>query len=306
METIWVLENVNNDSQFYSESLLLMLFASVSLWRKYHPHHKTVFYCDEISYNFIKKFSIEYLWDDIRIFSYNNKINKKIFWSSSKTNIISKTNIPLLVIDHDFLIFKNIDKYLKDYILYTYDEIANNWYPGEHDIFSSKLSTPIKKLVNYAANVSLFYLPNPDFANEYGLQTLKNHEEFSKMNSEKINTNYMILSEQFMLKQWLVEKKISHKQLSKNIWDCKNVKYTDKLSNNGIMNLKESLLYYKHYGVEKKKLLRKDNIKKYNDTINFLYRCINAGKKIDVVKLRKDINKEINESNTCKLDKTIF
>ena len=106
METLWVLENVKKDLSFYSRLQIWLLVASVSLWRKYHPHHKTVFYADDITLEHLKNFNIFHLWHDVRPLCYPEKINREIFWSSPKTKIISETEIPLLLVDHDFLIFR--------------------------------------------------------------------------------------------------------------------------------------------------------------------------------------------------------
>jgi hypothetical protein len=289
METIWVLENVKKDYSFYSRLQILMLIASVSLWKKYHPNHKTVFYCDEMSNEVLSELDIFYLWDEVRPLSYPEKINREIFWSSPKTKIISETQIPLLIIDHDFLVFKNIDEYLKNEVLFSYHEYALNWYPSKNDVFNKKLSNPIKFVNEYAANVSLFYLPNPEFAREYGLQTLKNHEEFTAMDNSNIDTNYMILSEQLMLLQWLDERNIPYKSLSKNLWDCKKVNYIDKEIKNGIWNKQESLLSYKHYGVEEERIKENQEGYSYDDTLSFLYRCIKAGKLINIDLLKEKI-----------------
>ena len=61
METIWVLENVKKDYSFYSRLQILMLIASVSLWKKYHPNHKTIFYCDEMSNEVLSELDMFYL-----------------------------------------------------------------------------------------------------------------------------------------------------------------------------------------------------------------------------------------------------
>ena len=89
----------------------------------------------------------------------------------------------------------------------------------------------------------------------------------------------MILSEQLMLKQWLLKDNIKYKVLSKNIFDCKKLKFTDNINNKGIWHLKESSLYYKHYGVKEKELID-DKL-----THQFLLRCINAGGIINSKKL---------------------
>jgi len=289
METIWVLENVKKGKSFYSQLQIWMLVASVSLWRKYHPNHKTVFYCDEMSHEVLSNLDLLGMWDEVRSLSYPEKINREIFWSSPKTKIISETEIPLLVIDHDFLIFKNIDEHLKGEVLYSYDERADNWYPPKNDAFNKKLSNPIPWVVDLAANVSLFYLPDPKFAQKYGKQTLQNHEELTAMDNPLITTNHMILSEQFMLKQWLVSEGIPHTCLSKNLWDCKEVNYYNKINDRGIWNLKESLLYYKHYGAEETRIRENTSSTSYKDAISFLKRCIKAGKLINLEDLEEKI-----------------
>jgi antitoxin component of RelBE/YafQ-DinJ toxin-antitoxin module len=269
MEIIWVIENVKRSESFYTRQFTLLLAASVTLWKRYHPNHKTVLYIDTLTKKFYLNTPLFSLFDEIRILSYDDKINRKIFWSSSKTKIISKTKIPICVVDHDFLIFKNIDKHLNTKVLYSYDEIAHNWYPDKNCSYNQDLTTPVKRLVDKAANVSLFYLPDPKFANEYGKQTLQNHIEFTKMGID--NTNYMILSEQLMLRQILHEQKIPFKTLNKNIFNCKKIKFMDEINKQGIWNIKESLLYYKHYGVEKKDIDFKG--------MEYLLRCINSTQK---------------------------
>lgn len=287
METSWVLENVKKDKSFYSRLQVLMLVASVCLWRKYH-NHKTVFYGDAMSLDVIRDLRIENLWDEVRELSYPERIDREIFWSSPKTKIISETKIPIIVVDHDFLIFRNIDEHIGSDLLYTYNEDAEGYYPDKHDLLNQKLSSPVKHYNNLAANVSLFYLPDPKFANEYGLQVLKNHQEFTAMRSPIMNTNYMILSEQYMLKQWLDSMNVPHKSLSKNLWDCKNVGYMEEEVPNGIWNKEESLLTYKHYGVVERRL-KEGLVSDYIKECEFLIRCIKSSKLIDTDELKKSL-----------------
>ena len=265
MNTIWVLENCKKSDDFYTKKLVLLLLASVSLWKRYHPLHDVYLYVDTITYNKFKQTPILSFFPITTVFEYNEKIDKSIFWAASKTKIISKITDPTIVIDHDFLIFKNIDKHLNNKVLYSYDELTNDWYYMDERL-NKKLTNPIKKIIDKAANVSLLYFPDYEFANEYANQVLQNHIEFTELGVDC--TNYMCLSEQMLLKQWLVERNIPHETLSNYLWDCAKVKPNKNLINDrGIWNYKESSLYYKHYGMEKKQL--KD--------FGYLIRCINSG-----------------------------
>lgn len=291
MEVVWVFDNIKNHKSFYSRYNVLMFIASVSLWRKYHPDHKTVLYIDDMSKKLLEDLEVISLWHSIRELEYPEKINKQIFWSGCKTKIISETKIPILLIDHDFLIFRNVDEYLKDDILCTYDEFAINWYPSSGDVYNKNLTTPIEHIVNRASNVSLFYLPDPKFANRYGKQTLTNHEEFTAMEVIGMTANHMIYSEQFMLRQWIEKENIPYKTLCKNIWDCKVTTYTATEWENGYWSREQANRSYRHYGVDKRKVLENKPGFEYKDTISYLFRCINAAKLTDVNKLKTNIEK---------------
>ncbi len=307
MEVIWVLENVKNDKLFYGKQQLALLVASISLWRKYHPDHYTVFYCDNLTYNTLDKLQILHLWHDVRKLKYPDNIDRKIFWSGCKTKIISETTKPILIVDHDFLIRKNIDKHLNTKVLYSYDEISSNWYPPEWDVYAKQVQ--FERVVDRAANVSLFYLPDPKFANKYGKQVLKNHRKLTKIRKKLpedkkwgINTNHMILSEQLMLKQWLVKDKIPHETLSDLVWDCKKPLGLSQSENikadQGIWNSKECSLYYKHYGVEETYLKDRNKsgfLTEYQENFNYLQRCIRAGKLIDYDTFYNNLRRDIHE-----------
>lgn len=289
MEAIWVLENVKGDKSFYSKLELLILVASICLWKKYHPNHYTVMYCDEMTNSVLNSLGILHLWDDIRELSYPEKINREVFWASCKSKIISETKIPLVVVDHDFLIYTNIDQYLQDQVMFTYNEQANTWYPKENNKANKSLTNPVEYVNDFAANVSILYLPDPEFAREYGKQVIQNHVELSAMFIDDLSANYMILSEQLMLKQWLSKREIPHQALCKNIWDCNNIRYTLNEVENGIWNYKEISRYCKHYGVDKARFKQNQQGFDYEKEIEFLYRCINSSKLHDVKELQDKI-----------------
>jgi len=289
MEAIWVLENVKGDKSFYSKLEMLILIASICLWKKHHPNHHTVMYCDDMTRGILEKLGVDKVWDRIEHLSYPEKISREVFWSSCKSKIISETQIPIVVVDHDFLIFTNIDEHLKNDVIFTYNEKASTWYPKENNKANKSLTNPIEYVNDLAANVSLLYLPDPQFAREYAKQTLQNHIELSAMYIDDLSANYMILSEQLMLKQWLSKREIPHKALCKNVWDCNEVRYTLEETGEGIWNHKEISRYCKHYGVDKSRLKENQQGFNYDNEIEFLYRCIKSTKTVDVETLQDKI-----------------
>ena len=282
MQVKWVYENVTGFDSFYSRFNLTLLTTSVCLWRKYHPDHKLTLYVDRLTFVKLSYLDIMYLWDEVKPLIYNEKINREKLWAGCKSKIVSQADGPFVIVDHDFLIFTNIDKFLKDEVLYTYDESTEETYVDKNETILDILSEPIKFSQDLAANVSLLYLPDKTFATEYGNRVLKNHIEFTQALGRDVHSGFLTLSEQFLLKEMLVENKINHKTLSNNIFCNSKVKYLDETNNIGIWNSKEIFRYYKHYGTEKRNVL--DNIKGYNydDTVNYLYRCINSTKLINI------------------------
>ena len=295
MKIIWVLENVKKDNSFYDEFKIVLLLASVTLWKRYHPNHTTFLYCDKLTEKYLSNLGVLKLWDHIKNLSYPEKIQRKYFWSSCKTKVISETTEPLVVVDHDFLIFTNIDEHLKDKVLYSYNEISYPWYPSKHDKWCHQLSDPVDIVVDLSANLSLLYLPNPNFAKKYAKRTLKNHVEFAAMEDfEIVDASYMIFSEQIMLKQMLVKENIPHKTLVSNVYDNSKFMFSDVVNMYGIWNREEISLYYRHYGFEK----RKFKGEKLKSEIEYLYRCINSSKKLDI----KLLKSKIHESTSRQLD----
>jgi hypothetical protein len=293
MKVKWVYENVTGFDSFYSKLNITLLISSVCLWKKYHPEHTTILYVDELTYDKFLKLDIIYLWNKVKILDYKDNVNRKVLWAGCKPKIISQTKSAMLIIDHDFLIFKNVDDILKDEVIYSYDEDMSQWYINPNDKYNKQLTSPIEFIQDKAANVSFLYLPNVNFAIEYGQQTIDKLTQFTAILGDNLNTSYLTACEQYQLKELLHKKKIKHKTLNKNIYSCEKVKFKEEINDRGIWDLKESFLYYKHYGVEKRRILDNREGYNYDKSISYLYRCINSSKLINVEYLNNKINTHI-------------
>ena len=294
MQVKWVYENVTGYDSFYSKLNITLLIASVCLWKKYHPKHITNLYVDNITYDKLILLDILYLWDNVEILKYADRINRLILWAGCKPKVISQTKTPMLIVDHDFLIFKNIDEHLKDEVVYSYDEDMSQWYINSDDEYNKQLTNPIEFVQDKAANVSFLYLPDVNFAIEYGQQTVDRLTEFTALLGYNLNTGYLSACEQYELKEMLIKSKIKHKTLNQNIYSCNNLKFKEEKNNIGIWDLKESFLSYKHYGVDKRNIFDNKKGHKYVESISYLYRCIKASKLMSIEYLEDKFNKHIN------------
>lgn len=197
MTVKWVYENVTGFDAFYSKLNIVLLITSLCLWKKYHPRHTTVLYVDKSTYDKFFNLDILYLWDRVEILNYTDRVNREKLWAGCKPKVISQSKEPMLLIDHDFLIFKNIDELLNDEVIYSYDEDMSQWYINSNDQYNKNLKDPIKFIQDKAANVSFLYLPNVNFAREYGQQTVDRLVEFTAMLGDNLNTGYLTICEQY-------------------------------------------------------------------------------------------------------------
>ena len=78
MRIIWVLENIHNDKGFYGKFNILLLLASVTLWKRNHPHHHTVLYCDDLTKETLTLANAIHLWDEIVKYEHTYKIKNII------------------------------------------------------------------------------------------------------------------------------------------------------------------------------------------------------------------------------------
>ena len=111
MNTFWVYENIKKQWSFYNKLDVLLLLCSGALWKKHHPDHHTVLYCDEITSKLIDLIEGRHIWDEIRELPDNKHVDKSVFWASSKLQILRGIKEPAIVMDHDFLVYKNLGQY---------------------------------------------------------------------------------------------------------------------------------------------------------------------------------------------------
>lgn len=295
MKTIWVLENIRGDFNFYQRFNVLNLIASTSLWRKWHPTDYTELYCDRITHDLIKYLEIGDLWNHIddTILDKEQTIDKTVFWAGSKLEILNSINVPVTIVDNDWLPFKNFDeeRSISD-VVYSHGENGVDYYLADTEWYLTELKkTPIVRdlfpTTQEAINVSFLTFNSPKITKAYTDLSIQLMEEWTEM---QIRDNRLIIyAEQKLLKQLLRKYNVPHAPLIKDIWLCKNNDWGAESNPLGVWPASETWDKFKHYGPDKRKY--KDNLPgfEYEREIRFLYNCIGASKRIDVEKLKQKI-----------------
>lgn len=272
MKIIWVLENIENDIKFYSRLNILLLLASVRLWKRNNPEDNCVLYADKLTKEVLVKSNVHHFWDSIIEYNSNTNINKRVFWAASKLEVLAQQTEPVIIMDNDTLVFKPMKHQLDLSKVYVCNfEVGKGYYPTAIDPFVQKLTTK-KRWKTNSVNVSFLNLPDPDFTKRYANHSIKMMEEFTAMNVP--HSQYLIFAEQLLLKHMLDEENIPHSSILATNWDCKKWEWGED-HHNGLWTIMESGLYFKHYGPLKGWIIESKADQDYDTEIKLLENCIN-------------------------------
>ncbi len=213
MKTIWVLEDIKKDGEFFLHEVeLVCLIASVSNWKVLYPECETVIYVCPSVYNYLEKIGILNLWDSVETnpLSKSDNINRRAFWTASKLKCMKNIEAPFIMMDCD-LYFKRKTFEIKD--LSKYDIIVNQIEEGVK-VYPSIKDKILNQIVNeypikfgwkntHSTNVSFLYINNEDFRMEYANISLEWMEILSQRfwDDPDLNGKYMVFCEQKILKE---------------------------------------------------------------------------------------------------------
>lgn len=248
------------------------MITSVILWKRNHPEDFCVLYADDITIDFFSKLKVLEIWDKVEPLPHKRKINKSVFWASSKLQVLAEIQEPVILMDNDTHVYKPI-KHLLDLtkVYVTNFEIGKGYYPTAIDPFIRKLKYR-PRWKTESVNVSFLNLPDPVFTRKYANESIKMMEEFTEMGVP--NSQYLIFAEQLLLKHMLEKENIEYRSILSNYWDCKKWDWGN-LHERGIWDIEKSEVHFKHYGPLKTWYL--DNIDGFNyeEHIKHLENCIN-------------------------------
>ena len=263
---------------------ILLMLASVKLWKKHHPEDSTWLYCDNITKELLERLEVTSLYDNIEVIDFDSKIDKENFWASSKLKVLSLQTEPVIIMDCDTLVFKPFKHHLEsDTVLYTNKEYGRGYYPTAIDPLIRKLSYKCRWKTD-SVNVSFLYLPNPKFTQMYANLSLQMMEEFTQMKAP--NSKYLIFAEQLLLNHLLERENIKSRAVIKTEWDCNKWEWS-RVESAGIWSIKESGQFFRHYGPLKKWYKKDDPQHPYEEEMKMLRNCINFHKFIDLSSIER-------------------
>lgn len=272
MKIIWVLENIQEDKDFYGKLNILLLLASVRLWKKHNPTDVCVLYCDSMTEEVITSLKVNHFWDEIKQYRHTRNIDRSVFWAASKLGVLSEQNEPCIIMDNDTLCFSPLKPHLDLSKVYVCNfEYGKGYYPTSYDERIRKLSYKTRWKTQ-SVNVSFLNLPNPSFTQMYAKMSLDMMEELTELDAP--NSQYLIFAEQLLLKHLLDRENIQHRSILSTYWDCKNWDWAED-HDKGIWNINESHKYFKHYGPLKTWILGSIGDQNYDREVSMLYNCIN-------------------------------
>jgi len=271
LKIIWVLDNVEGDKSFYSKLYILILIASIRLWKKQYPDDNCVLYCDELTRETLNTIEVLHLWDKIEIYKPTRNIDRKIFWAASKLEVLSLQTEPCIIVDNDFHLYCPIKDYLDPDKYYVHNiEQGKGYYPSYVDPYVRQLTYKPRWPVE-SVNVSFLQLPDPKFIREYAFGSLKLMEEFTAM--EVPNSQYLIFAEQLFLRHMFKERNIDFTSLVGTYWDCNAWEWGEE-HDRGIWSIYESELFVKHYGPLKRWIVHDKADQNYEREVQHLLNCI--------------------------------
>lgn len=271
MKTIWVYEDTGNG---LTRLDFLLLCTSVIQYSKHHPTVTTALYIDESIHNILDDRSALSLWDLVYVVPFVGKdINKEVFWACSKLEVIATQTEPFLLLDHDFIVYENIQHTLDGYdCVFTNAEDGKGYYPLTSDENVRKLSYK-RRWKPRSLNVSHLYFKDTVLSNEYANLSLDMMREFTKMNVP--NSQYLIFAEQLLLYHLLKEKGTKSRPLIKESWNCNDWWWGESYEgeNNieeGVYSIDVSERSFIHYGPQKGRIKADIDLLSYDSLIESL------------------------------------
>ena len=271
MNTYWVYENIKERNSFYNKLDTLLLLSSVYLWKKHHPNFTTNLTVDKLTYEYLHNINSTYLWDNVEILPKNNSVNKSIFWASAKLEKLRYVKGPSIIMDHDFLVYKNFEKYLNTKPFFAHEENGDNYYDTAWNPFIKQISHIVNRPKPHAINCCFCYFLDDNFTNFYAKTSIELMQKFTELKVP--NSRFLVFAEQLLLKHLLDYHNIEYDTLLNEKWNAKGKYYEN--NDKGYMSFIESNTTYRHYWMDKNPIKESKNGFSYKGEITILNNILN-------------------------------
>lgn len=270
MNTYWVFENIRKDTTFYTELDTLLLLCSAHLWKKHHPSFTTNLCADKLTLDYLNSFNGLSVFDKTEVLPENKFVDKNIFWASAKLEKLRFINGPSIIMDHDFLVYKNLEEYLKDDLFFAHEEDGTNYYDTSWNPFIKEIEHIVKRPKPHAINCCFSYFPDSKFANHYAKTSLELMHKFTELKVP--NSRFLIFAEQLLLKHLIDLYYLKYNTLLNEKWHAQDKYYVP--SDKGYISFLDSNTVYRHYWMDKPKIRDSKDGFDYNEEITILYNIL--------------------------------
>ena len=239
-----------------SRNDLILPTASVVMWKRLHPEHKTKIYLDAAFMAEFEQFQILQLWDEYELLPSRDDINTSHFWSLSKFEALQNESGKVVHVDGDLIPFidlNDVNFFEKELGVSLLEEITESddiayMKPAESAKFGG-LDANMYEWDDFADQTSLLYFNNDKFKSEF-LDVVFEYMKTASTKKIKHPLGYILFIEQKLFREMAKERDITKKYLIKDGYKVSTGTSLSDLTN-GELSLKNVMDNVIHYGPAK-------------------------------------------------------
>lgn len=241
--SIWTkpyMQGNKTDKYEMSDYEILTLMLSVLKWKQNNGNAYMI--CDSLAKEFLVSIGVDALFDGFKDLQVDSVINPKVYWAAGKLFALACIDRPMVMIDLDLIVWKNIDELIKNTDIYGIhrEQIRTEVYPSL-DYFKFKEDYNLPEDYDSEVlplNTALLYIKDMDFVDAF---TSKAIEIMRHTDEERENLKHMVFVEQRLLPilakkyekkittMYDIGENIGYQEYFTHVWGHKNIlKYNDK------------------------------------------------------------------------------
>ena len=206
----------NRSLQYFIEDYdLLTTILSALEWRKHNGNIKMV--TDSVGAEYYQKMGLSHIWNlgiEISLDSISKDVSPLPFWAAGKIFALKKQDIPCIMLDTDFIVWKHIIKKLinEQLVVAHRENISAEIYPDKM-FFIMKEKYKFPEIWDWSilpCNTAFLYISNKSLKDYYTLESINFMQNL--LFSKNI-TSEMVFAEQRILAMCAIAKNVNIKSL---------------------------------------------------------------------------------------------